>query len=61
MTKQQFRVNKTRFADLGFSQIERGCWMFIDLETDAQIGPQYARKDELLADLSNFAAERGFQ
>lgn len=54
------RINKTRFAGLGFANIARGLWMFIDLETGAQIGPQYARKDELLADIGNFASERGF-
>ena len=54
------RINKTRFNGLGFANIARGRWMFIDTDTGAQIGAHYARKDELLADLSVFAAERGF-
>lgn len=56
----EIRINKTRFDGLGFAQIARGLWMFIDTSTDAQIGAQYRRKDELLADLTSFAAERGF-
>ena len=54
------RINRTRFSGLGFAQIARGLWMFIDIDTDAQIGPQYARKDELLAEVRTFAEERGF-
>lgn len=56
----EFKLNKTRFAGLGFGKVCNGCWMFIDTDTGAQIGAQYARKDELLADVSAFAAERGF-
>jgi len=56
----EIRINTTRFNGLGFAQIARGLWMFIDTSTGAQIGAQYRRKDELLGDLSAFAAERGF-
>jgi len=54
------RVNRTRFPGLGFAQHARSLWRFIDLETGCAIGAQYRRKDELLADLSTFAEERGF-
>jgi len=54
------RVHKTRFNGLGYAKICPGIWMFIDTETDAQIGYQYASKDELLSDLRAFAEGRGF-
>ena len=53
-------INKTRFAGLGFTKVAPGLWRFIDTETNSVIGAQYHRKDELLADLGNFASERGF-
>lgn len=52
---------KTRFLGLNYSKVIDGLWMFIDAETGAQIGPQYKTRGELLADLSGFAAERGFE
>ena len=36
------RVHKTRFSGLGYAKICPGIWMFIDTETDAQIGYQGA-------------------
>ena len=54
-------INKTRFSGLGFSKVAPGLWRLIDTETGAAIGAQYARKDELLADLAAFAKERGFE
>lgn len=54
------KASSTRFAGLQFAKITDGLWMFIDADGGAQIGPQYARKEELLADLQRFAEERGF-
>jgi hypothetical protein len=54
------KISKTRFSGLGYSSIARGVWMFMDLDGNAQIGPQYPTKAELLADLYRFASERGF-
>jgi len=53
------KVNKTRFPELGFTQVTRGLWRFVDLSTDCEVGPHYSRKDELLADLSNYARDFG--
>ena len=53
------RRNKTRVPGLGFAKVCPGLWRFIDLATGATIGAHYARKDELLCDVSRFAAERG--
>lgn len=60
MLSNHIKINKTRFDGLGFANIARGLWMFIDTSTGAQIGAHYSRKDELLADITRFAQERGF-
>jgi hypothetical protein len=53
------KTNSTRFPELGFVNQARGLWRFVDMSTGAVIGPCYARKDELLADLTRFATEFG--
>jgi hypothetical protein len=59
-TNPLFKISQTRFAGLGYTCIWRGQWMFIDLDGNAPIGPKYPTKAELLADLRQFASERGF-
>jgi hypothetical protein len=53
---------KTRFDGIVFGKVGRG-WSFFDAsdrpEDPARIGPIYARKDELLADVHRFCVERG--
>jgi len=51
--------HRTRYRELEFAKIEPGCWQFIDAETKSQIGPHYASKAELLADLERYAREFG--
>jgi hypothetical protein len=55
-----FKISPTRFSGLGYTCIWRGQWMFIDFDGNAPIGPKYPTKAELLADLRQFATERGF-
>ena len=51
------RVNSTRFPSLGFAQVKRGLWRFVDKSTGCTVGQYYARKDELLADMERYARE----
>ena len=54
-------IRKTRFKELGYEKIKAGNWQFIDL-TDgrrSQIGISYHSKEELLSNLTAFAAEFG--
>lgn len=53
------KINKTRFPELGFAQVMRGAWRFVDMSTKATIGYNYASKAELLADLERFAKDFG--
>ena len=53
-------IHETRFKELGFWQIEPGCWSFVDLtDTPAQVGAHYATKAELLANCEQYATEFG--
>jgi len=53
-------IYKTRFKELGFWQIEPGCWSFVDLtDTPRQVGAHYATKAELLANCEQYATEFG--
>lgn len=59
-TKRYDRIYRTRYDILGFARIDRTTWMFISLEEPEdprQVGPQYASKAELLADLTRYATE----
>jgi hypothetical protein len=51
-------ATKTRFDEIRFHQPFPGVWRFVDAE-DRDVGPQYATRAELLADLERYAAEYG--
>ncbi len=53
-------ITRTRYDVLSFSRVERGSWRFIDSQTQEAIGPSYATRAELLADVESFARDRGF-
>lgn len=53
-------MKKTRFPQLGYKIEAPGQWSIYDLETSASIGPKYKSERELLADLGNVAAIRGY-
>jgi hypothetical protein len=56
-----FKIHKTRFTELGYWQIEAGCWSVVDL-TDAkpaQVGQHYPTRQALLGNLEYYAAEFG--
>ena len=50
-------ASKTRYPELMYRQAFPGVWRFVGDGCD--IGPHYASKSELLADLDRFAAEYG--
>jgi hypothetical protein len=55
-------VRRTRIAGLGFSNTRPGTWRFVDIHEGVTrplrlVGPNYATKDELLADLDRYARE----
>lgn len=50
--------HSTRYRELDY-QRQGDCWRFIDTSTDNNVGPQYPTKDELLADLEQYAANFG--
>ncbi len=50
-------MNKTRFPELGFRKDAPGLWRFVCTETGQSVGPQYASKAELLADLTRYALD----
>lgn len=52
----ELKVKPTRYAPLGYACIARGCWQFVD--ENSQIGPQYASERELLADVERFYHSR---
>jgi len=52
-------IHKTRFAELGFTRLEKSCWRFIDTTTGANVGPFYRSKAELIADMARYAASFG--
>jgi hypothetical protein len=56
------KVHRTRFAELGYWQVEPGCWSFVNFDEDGtphQVGHKYASKMELLFNLEGYAAEFG--
>lgn len=61
------KIKNTRYQSLGYICEATKQWSFIDKESTTQlghpvpIGPKYASKDELLADIERFATERGIQ
>jgi hypothetical protein len=52
-------IRKTRFAELGYEQHAPGLWRIMSLDTPAAVGPHYASKAELLADLERYATFYG--
>lgn len=48
-------VYRTRFTELGFTNVAPSLWRFVDLSTGNCVGEQYRTKAELLADLSRYA------
>lgn len=52
------KLYKTRFKELGFFKHGK-TWSFYDIEAQAEVGPKYATKAELLADLTDYA-ERAY-
>ena len=49
-------IRPTRYPDLGYME-HGGIWRIVTTEDGAAVGPQYATKAELLADLDRYAAE----
>ncbi len=60
-----YTIHTTRFKELGFTNQEPGLWRFVDIsegidrDRPRTIGPMYASKAELLADLTDYAAQFG--
>lgn len=57
----QSSIRPTRFKALGYRQDAPDCWRIIDRSSTpgAAVGPQYASRGELLADLERFARQVG--
>ena len=56
----QHTVKPTRFKELGYRNDGRGLWRIYDVsDGEAAVGPFYASKMELLADLPRYAREYG--
>jgi hypothetical protein len=56
------KYNRTRFPELDYAQICRGCWSFFNVDETgyrSKVGPHYATKIELLCDLDRYAKEFG--
>lgn len=55
-------ASPTRYDGLGYRKVDATTWMFVDTSDggDAQIGPQYRSKAELLSDIESFAKIRGY-
>ncbi len=55
-----YTLRPTRFNGLAYAKVARDLWRFFDAETKAAIGPLFKTRAELFANLTTFAAERGF-
>lgn len=51
-------IRRTRFRELGFKNVTRNCWKFVDLSTKETIGECYLTEKELLQDLDRFYRKR---
>jgi hypothetical protein len=49
----------TRFAELGYMKQGTALWRIIAVDTGNAVGPFYATKAELLADLARYAKDYG--
>ncbi len=52
-------LRKTRFPELAYTNITPGLWRIVDTSTKQTVGPHYATKAELLADLERYARDFG--
>lgn len=50
-------IRPTRFPELGYRMDGPGLWRIYDTDTESAVGPQYATKAELLADLERYARD----
>lgn len=48
-------VYRTRFKELGFTNVAAGLWRFVDLSTDCHVGAHYRSKAELMANMERYA------
>lgn len=63
--ENKYKINKTRFAGLGYWNQERGLWRVCDIHESVlnsqgmprTVGPLYASKAELMADLARYARD----
>lgn len=56
----QMQTNRpTRFSELAYTKTGPALWRIVDADTGAAIGPLYASKMELLADLPRYAKDYG--
>lgn len=53
------KLNKTRWPDLKYYNVKRGLWRIVVAPDWRVVGPHYASKAELLADLTRYATEYG--
>ena len=51
--------SKTRFPELGYADTGHGVWRIIDTDGGCAVGPFYATKAELLANLESYAVDFG--
>jgi hypothetical protein len=49
------KIRDTRYAELGYAQIDNFTWQHIDKSTGSQVGPQHRTKAGLLADTDRYA------
>lgn len=59
MTRITTSNRPTRFSELAYTQTAPGLWRIVDTGTGLTIGPFYATKAELLADLARYAKNYG--
>lgn len=54
-------IRKTRYPEFGFEQYSPRLWRIVVLPDGCVVGPLYASKAELLADLSRYARDYGVE
>ena len=52
-------IRPTRYEALGYRQDGPGLWRIYARDGDAAVGPHYASRTELLADLARYAKDYG--
>ena len=66
--RTEYTIHKTRFSALGYMLVVPGVWRFVDISERMPVswgdcrcvGPQYATKAELLADMESYAKRGGW-